>query len=116
YRERGYFAGAIVNHLFRLGHSTSENAFLTLEEMARLFEPERLGRAPARFDEQQLKVWQKAAVHRLSDEEAWRWLAPVVPEGFDERSARAFVEAVRPNVVLPEDARAWAEIVFGELP
>src|SRR5690606_9500101 len=54
YREHGYLPEAILNHLFRLGHSTSEHGLLTLEEMARDFDLRRLGRAPARFDEQQL--------------------------------------------------------------
>jgi glutamyl-tRNA synthetase len=44
------------------------------------------------------------------------WLEGVIPPGVDERAARAFVEAVQPNVTLPEDARAWADVVFGELP
>jgi nondiscriminating glutamyl-tRNA synthetase len=116
YRERGYAPEALANHLFRLGHSTSEHGFLTLEQMAAAFDPTHLGRAPARFDEQQLNVWQKEWVNRASFDVARKWLAGVVPAGIDERAAGAFVEAVLPNVVLPEDARGWAEIVFGELP
>jgi glutamyl-tRNA synthetase len=116
YRERGYAPEALANHVFRLGHSTSEHGFLTLEQMATAFDPAHLGRAPARFDEEQLKVWQKEWVHRASFDVARQWLSGVVPAGTDERAARAFIEAVLPNVVLPEDARGWAEIVFGELP
>jgi glutamyl-tRNA synthetase len=116
YRERGYSPEAMTNHLFRLGHSTSEHGFLTLDEMARAFDPSHLGRAPARFDIQQLDVWQKQWVQHLAADAARAWLAPVVPAHVDERAARAFVEAVLPNVVLPDDARAWAEIVFGDLP
>jgi glutamyl-tRNA synthetase len=116
YQGLGYAPEAMANHLFRLGHSTSEHAFLTLGEMARVFDPSHLGRAPARFDEQQLDVWQKEWVGRLSAEAARAWLAPVVPAGVDEHAARAFVAAVLPNVLLPEDARGWAEVVFGELP
>ena len=33
-----------------------------------------------------------------------------------KRAARAFIEAVLPNIVLPEDAHGWAQIVFGDLP
>jgi glutamyl-tRNA synthetase len=84
--------------------------------MARAFDPSHLGRAPARFDGQQLDVWQKQWVHQLAPEAARAWLAPAVPAGVDERAARAFVEAVLPNVVLPDDARAWADVVFGDLP
>jgi len=116
YREEGYLPGAIVNHLFRLGHSSSEHGFLDLATMARHFELGHLGRAPAHFDLQQLRTWQKEAVRRLSFEEARRWLAPVLPPALDERAAAAFVEAVRPNVVLPRDAQPWVDVVFGELP
>ena len=116
YRERGYLPQAMTNHLFRLGHSTSEHGFLSLEEMARAFDSTHLGRAPARFDEQQLHVWQKEAVHRLSTDEALRWLGPIVPAGLDATALNAFIAAVLPNLVLPEDARTWVGIVFGEPP
>jgi nondiscriminating glutamyl-tRNA synthetase len=116
YRERGYLPEAMTNHLFRLGHSTSEHGFLSLEEMARAFDAAHLGRAPARFDEQQLLVWQKEAVHRLSTDEALRWLGPLLPATLDEKARAAFVAAVLPNLVLPEDARAWVNVVFGDLP
>jgi glutamyl-tRNA synthetase len=116
YRERGYLPAALVNHLFRLGHSTPLHGLLTLEEMARAFQVAHLGRAPARFDEQQLNVWQKDAVHHLSAEAARAWLAEVLPGGLDERSVEAFVAALLPNLVLPEDARPWVDIVFGGLP
>jgi glutamyl-tRNA synthetase len=116
YRERGYLPQALTNHLFRLGHSSSENGFLPLAELARAFDPAHLGRAPARFDEQQLNVWQKEAVHRLSVEEARAWLSAVLPPGLDETSVNAFIAAVLPNLVLPEDARPWLDIVFGDPP
>jgi glutamyl-tRNA synthetase len=116
YRERGYTPEAMTNHMFRLGHSTSEHGFLSLEEMARAFDPAHLGRAPARFDEQQLHMWQKEAVHRMPVDQARRWLGSLLPTGIDERSLSAFIAAVLPNLVLPEDARAWVDIVFGEAP
>ncbi len=94
YRERGYSAEAITNHLFRLGHSTSENGFLTFEEMGRHFNTAHLGRAPAKFDEQQLTMWQKEWVNRLTlRKPRVVWLAPVIPPNVDERAAQAFVEA-----------------------
>jgi glutamyl-tRNA synthetase len=116
YRERGYLPAAILNHLFRLGHSTPLHGLLGLDDMARAFDPAHLGRAPARFDEQQLQVWQKEAVHRLSLENARRWLAPILPPGLDARASDDFVTAVLPNLLLPEDARPWVEIVFGAPP
>lgn len=116
YRERGYQPAALINHLFRLGHSTPLHGLLSLAEMAQAFDPAHLGRAPARFDEQQLAVWQKDAVHRLPLAAARAWLAPVLPSGLDERAAEAFVAALLPNLVLPEDARSWVDIVYGAPP
>jgi nondiscriminating glutamyl-tRNA synthetase len=116
YRERGFTAAALTNHLFRLGHATAEHGFLTLAEMAQAFDPARLGRAPARYDEQQLRVWQKNAVQRMDAAELRVWLGSVVPESLDDAQVAAFIDAVRPNIVLPEDARAWMDIVFGAPP
>ncbi len=116
YRERGYLPAALANHLFRLGHSSPLHGLLTLDEMARGFDATHLGRAPSRFDEQQLQVWQKDAVHHLSTESARAWLANILPAGLDEHAANAFVTALRPNLVLPEDARPWVRIVFGAPP
>jgi len=116
YRARGYTAAAILNLLYRLGHFSPEHAFLTLEQMALGFDAAHLGRAPAHFDEQQLTVWQRESVHRLSNAEALRWLEPALPPGLTPAAAAAFAQAVLPNVVLPEDARLWADIVFGGLP
>ncbi|HEY2341130.1 MAG TPA: glutamate--tRNA ligase [Steroidobacteraceae bacterium] len=116
YREQGYLPEAIVNHLFRLGHSSAPHGLLTLDEMAHAFNPAHLGRSPARFDEQQLKVWQKEAVHRLDAAAAREWLAAVLPAELDEQSTAAFTAALLPNLLLPGDASPWVEIVFGGPP
>jgi glutamyl-tRNA synthetase len=116
YRDGGYRPEALANHLFRLGHSSSEHGLLDLAAMARAFDPVHLGRASAHFDAQQLRVWQKEAAHHLSPDEARAWLAPVLPVGLSEAAAEAFITAILPNVTLPEDARPWAGIVFGSAP
>jgi glutamyl-tRNA synthetase len=106
----------MTNHLFRVGHSTPEHRFLSLEEMARAFDSAHLGRAPARFDEQQLLVWQKEGVHRLTADQALKWLGPSVPTGVDQHTLETFIAAVLPNLVFPTDARTWVDIVFGDPP
>src|SRR5579864_5905027 len=116
YRERGYQPLALLNHLYRLGHSGAPPGFLSLTDMAHAFDPAHLGRAPAHFDERQLNRWQKDAVHELSQEAARAWLAPLLPPGLDNQAAGAFVAALLPNLVLPEDARPWIDIVFGAPP
>ena len=116
YREQGFTAAALCNLLFRLGHSSPENGLLDLAAMARAFDPAHLGRASAHFDPAQLRVWQKESVKQMSTEQIAQWLAPQLPPQLPPATRSAFVEAVRPNVVLPEDAREWRQIVFGGMP
>jgi glutamyl-tRNA synthetase len=116
FREQGYLPLALTNHLFRLGHSTAETGFLSLIQQAQAFDVRHLGRAPAHFDRGQLTVWQKTAVHHLAPGEARRWLANVLPGSLKEPELTAFLTAVLPNVVLPEDARQWAGILLGDPP
>ena len=116
FRERGYLPAALNNHLFRLGHSSSENGVLSLDAMARHFTVKHLGRAPARFEESQLNAWQRDVAHHLPLEESERWLAAETPRDIDEARRRAFIAAIRPNVLLPKDVAHWREVVFGGAP
>jgi nondiscriminating glutamyl-tRNA synthetase len=116
YRERGYLPQALLNHLFRLGQPSALHGLATLDEMAAAFDAAHLGRAPARFDEQQLAVWQREAVRRLSPPAARAWLAGVLPPGLPVPAGETLAAALLPNLTLPEDARSWVEIVFGGPP
>lgn len=108
FRQRGFLSVALLNQLFRLGHTGDVEAWLPASQMAAHFRPEHLGRAPARFDEAQLVHWQKESVARLSAEEMKEWLGA--------HDSPDFVELIRHNVVLPTDATPWREVVSGELP
>jgi len=116
YRERGYLPAALTNHLFRLGHSSGENGVLPPDAMASAFTVKHLGRAPARFEESQLNVWQREVAHHLPLEESERWLASETPGDIGIEQRRAFIAAIRPNVLLPSDVARWREVVFGGAP
>src|SRR5271170_6068829 len=107
FRERGFLSAAILNQLFRLGHTSDIDGWLSMTDMPEHFRPGHLGRAPARFDESQLAHWQKETVERMSAGQIAAWL------GRDDTAD--FVELVRHNVVLPADATAWRTVVRGEL-
>jgi glutamyl-tRNA synthetase len=108
FRERGFLSAAVLNHLFRLGHSSDIDGWLAASDMPAHFRPEHLGAASARFDESQLMHWQKETLQRMSATEIRAWL------GSDDSTE--FVELVRHNVVLPADAAPWAAVVRGDLP
>jgi nondiscriminating glutamyl-tRNA synthetase len=111
-RAAGYLPDAIRNLMFRLGHATPDSGWLEAGEMPGKFALEHLGRAPARFDPTQLRHWQKEAVRHASTVELESWVAGYVPP----EAQAAVISAVRANVVLPEDAREWAGILYAPLP
>lgn len=111
-RETGLLPQALLNQLFRLGHSCAHNELLSLDEMAEAFDTTHLQRSPAHFDRSQLLVWQKETARRLNAEESTRWFGGLIPDLPRERRD-AFITAVLPNVVLPDDIRPWVDIAFG---
>ena len=62
----------------------------------------------------QLLVWQKEVVHRLDVEAAVAWLGERLPADLPGEQRQAFVAAVLPNVVLPDDVLPWVEVAFGD--
>jgi len=114
-RERGYLPGAVRNHLVRLGHTCVTDGWLDDEAMLRDFDLQRLGRAASKFDEAQLRHWQKEAVAHLSLEQFRIWTAAQLPTDVDEQRLSRFIEAIRRNVELPDDALRWSNVVFASV-
>ena len=111
-REAGYLPQALVNHLARLGHKYDEDVPYSMGELAERFSEERLGRAPARYDDQQLLFWQRRTLETLDTESLWAWMGEAVHALVPGTSQDAFVQAVRPNATFPEDALHWARVLF----
>ncbi len=115
-RALGYLPEALRNHLARLGHSYTDDAWRDDPALLSGFDLGRLGKAPARFDPEQLAHWQKEAVTRASEDHLLEWLKCTLPAELDRERALEFVKAVRHNVLLPPQAREWAQIVLGDVP
>ena len=112
-RKTGWLAEGVVNYLARLGHTYLEDAgFQSLTDLATHFSVNRLGKAPARFDMQQLKHWQQQAVTHLDNERLWAWMQPEIHTAIPENQQEAFITGVRANVTAPQDAEQWAKILF----
>lgn len=111
-RERGFRHEAVLNYLARLGHAMDDNRLLKFDRLAVAFDVGHLGRAPARFDEVQLRHWQRLAVESLDADALTEWLEPTCGANVPAEAMSAFVTAVQPNILFPEDAQAWAQIVF----
>jgi glutamyl-tRNA synthetase len=111
-RAMGYFPEAIVNYLARLGHTYDSNRFMDMAALAAEFDSARLGRAPARFDEAQLRHWQHEAVLQLPPAVLWPWMGEAVHAIVPPAARDAYIDAVRANIATPEDALRWARIIF----
>ncbi|MCB1734191.1 MAG: glutamate--tRNA ligase [Gammaproteobacteria bacterium] len=110
-RAEGYLPGAILNLLARLGHKYENDRFLDDAGLVAGFDLQRLGRAPARYDEAQLRHWQKEALSRLDDAAFAAWLSGHLAAVPDAERVR-FVQAVRDNIAMPGDADFWATRVY----
>ncbi len=113
-RERGYFPIAILNLLARLGCRFPEDRLYTLQELKALFALERVNRSPARYESGQLDHWQRMAVRRASNDELWQWLPEAARSLVPPEKRERFLELVRENCRLPEEALFWAEILWGQ--
>jgi glutamyl-tRNA synthetase len=109
-REGGYEPMAVLSHLAKIGTSDPVEARLSIEQLAQEFSFEKIGRAPARFDPEELKRINAAVLHQ-TDYEAAR--AQLVALGADK--GEAFWNAVRANLVLLPDVKDWARIVDGPI-
>lgn len=112
--KQGYLPIAINNYLARLGHYYVDNSLMSLEALAAKFEIENLGKSPAHFDAAQLLYWQKQAMQQLDHEAFWIWLGEDVHVLIPAAAKELFMETVQTNVIFPEDAKHWAEVLFSE--
>lgn len=110
-RNEGYLSSAVLNYLARLSHRYNDQSLLTFETLATQFELEKLSRAPARFDTNQLLHWQKMAVLALNATDFWNWLTPAV---IPKQQQKLFEEVMQQNALFPQDVLKWIPIFFDE--
>ena len=108
--EEGYEPMALLSHLAKIGTSDPVEARLTLAALADEFAFEKIGRAPARFDPDELKRVNAAVVHQLDYAAVKDRLAKL---GADK--GEAFWLAVRANLTLLPDVKDYAKIVDGPI-
>lgn len=109
-REEGYEPIAVLSHLAKIGTSDPVEARQTLVQLADEFGFEKIGRAPARFDPEELKRVNAAVLHGL---EYGAVKQRLVALGADK--GELFWNAVRANLHLLPEVRQWAHIVDGPI-
>jgi glutamyl-tRNA synthetase len=106
----GYEPVAVLSHLAKIGTSDPVEARLTIDQLAAEFDFGKIGRAPARFDPEELKRINAAVLHQLDYASVKDRLAKL---GADK--GEAFWNAVRANLLLLPDVKAYATIVDGPI-
>jgi glutamyl-tRNA synthetase len=110
----GFLPDGVNNYLARLGHYYSETNYMTFEQLVAGFNPTNLGKAPARFDAEQLLYWQREAVRHISDDKFWQWLGEEVQQLIPDASHKQFITLIKPNITFPVDALYWAKNFFSD--
>lgn len=106
----GYEPMAVLSHLAKIGTSDPVEARLTIKQLAEEFDFAKIGRAPARFDPEELKRVNAAVLHHLDYTAVKPRLAAL---GGDK--GEGFWNAVRANLVLLPDVKDYARIVDGPI-
>ncbi len=109
-KEDGYEPLAIVSHLARIGTSDALEAAPSLEALVEGQDFAKMGRAPARYDEDDLKRLNAGVLQAMSYAEAKPRLAL-----FDADLGELFWETVRMNISKFSDVSEWRDIVAGDI-
>jgi glutamyl-tRNA synthetase len=105
-REQGLEAMAVVSHAALLGTSDNIHPCADYSELIEGFDLAKLSRAPARFDEAELRHLNARLLHMTP----WEKVKDRLGYG-----SEAFWLAIRGNVEVLADAKRWHEIVTGRI-
>lgn len=107
-REQGIEAMALASYLTKLGTSDNVDIRPSLDALAEEFSFDKMGRAPARFSEEELWRLNADYLHDLDYETVAGRLKALGVHG-----DAAFWEAVRANIQKLADAHLWWQVVEG---
>jgi glutamyl-tRNA synthetase len=107
FRERGIEPMAVNAMLARLGTSDPVEPFTEMAPLLDSFDFARFGRAPARFDEDELALLNQKIVHQMPYDAVKHRL----PEGMTE----AAWHVLSPNLSTVADAAGWWTLVTGPI-
>ncbi len=107
FRERGIEPEAILSLLARLGTSEPVEPIVDRARLIESFDLATFGRAPAKFDEEDLNRLNAGIVHQLP----FSAVATRLPPGMDE----AGWHVIRPNLAHVGEAESWWRLVTGPI-
>lgn len=115
HRRDGYLPEAIIGYLALLGwsHPQGKEEFDGLEELAREWDPARLGASPATFDPDRLLQLNARRIRMLPAAELLRRMGPFLDEPLPEGRELLLTEAVREEMGVFSDAPRLVREIIG---
>ncbi len=110
-REQGLEPMAVCSLLAKIGTSDSVEVRDGLQTLSSEFSFEKIGRAPARFDDQELASLNAQLVHAMPFAEVEARLAKLA---YGDEATEAFWDVVKANLTTVSDAAVWLAIVYAE--
>ena len=100
YKERGYIPEAIFNFLALLGWNPgTEEEIFSKEELIKIFDENRLSKAPLFFDINKLKWINNEYIKKLNEQELWDLLYPFVSEvNLDKEQMMSIFKTFQPQI------------------
>lgn len=118
YKESGYYPEAFVNILALLGWNPGNNEeIFSVEELAQLFDFERVNKSGAKFDPEKAKWFNQQYLRKKSDAELAQAFAPILKEkGFekDQLYLEQFCKLVKEKVQFVHEFWDQGKYVFIE--
>lgn len=111
YRDQGYLASALIDHLVLLGWSPGDDReHFTLEELTHLFSLERVGRSPSVYNAARLRAFNARAIRTLEPAELRQRMAEALA-----RSGHAAIAEDATLLTYFVDAYGEEITTFGEV-
>lgn len=109
-RNEGYEPMALLSLLAKIGTSDPVEARESLQQLALEFSFAKMGRAPARFDENELNGLNAQIVHAMSFDTVRPRLAKLA---YGDKATPEFWDTVKGNLKGVSDAALWLAVVYG---
>jgi nondiscriminating glutamyl-tRNA synthetase len=113
-RDIGFLPLALVNYLARLGHYYESNDLMSMSDLAKNFSISHLGKSAGKYDEMQLKHWQKQAVLVADDKVLWAWLDQGLQDLVVASQKELVLKIIRESALFPDEAKHLVRTLLGE--
>lgn len=109
-REEGYEPMAILSLLAKIGTSDPIEERFTIKQLAEEFSFSKIGRAPARFDDAELRGLNAKILHEMAYDQVKERLDALGVEGGEQ-----FWLAIRDNVEVVDDTAGWNATLYAPM-